>query len=213
MFSVNAYYKKLDNQLDLIGHAQVIRNPDVVDQLRSGTSNVYGIETEIDKSIGRFSGILAYTYSKVYRKIREINYGNRFVANYDIPHEIKLTIKYYLNERLSFHSFFTYSTGRPLTLPVGYYQHDGLNVPIFEGRNTSRFPDFSRLDISSQYQFPSKISASRTFLSTASVGVYNLYNRKNALYYHLNSSSFENKTNTFEYAFGFYPWIAYSFKI
>lgn len=213
MFLVNAYYKKLDNQLDLIGHAQVIRNPDVVDQLRSGTSNVYGIETEIDKSIGRFSGILAYTYSKVYRKIREINYGNRFVANYDIPHEIKLTIKYYLNERLSFHSFFTYSTGRPLTLPVGYYQHDGLNVPIFEGRNTSRFPDFSRLDISSQYQFPSKISASRTFLSTASVGVYNLYNRKNALYYHLNSSSFENKTNTFEYAFGFYPWIAYSFKI
>ena len=213
MFFANAYYKKLDHQLDLIGHAQVISNPDVVDQLRSGTSNVYGIETEINKSFGEFSGILAYTYSKVHYKIRDINYGNRFVANYDIPHEIKLALKYTFNARLSLQSFFTYSTGRPLTLPVGYYQHDGLKVPIYEERNTVRFPDFSRLDLSSQYQFPSKIAANRTFLSTVSVGVYNLYNRKNALYYHLNSSSFENKTNTFEYAFGFYPWIAYSFKI
>ncbi|WP_432712818.1 TonB-dependent receptor domain-containing protein [Pedobacter sp.] len=213
MFSANAYYKKLENQLELIGHAQIIRNPDVAAQLRSGTSNVYGIETEIEKSTGRVSGNLAYTYSKAYRKIGDINYGNRFAANYDIPHEIKLVVKYNFSERLSFQSFFTYSTGRPLTLPVGYYQHDGLNVPIFEGRNTSRFPDFSRLDISSQYRFKSDISSKRSLVSVVSVGLYNLYNRKNALYYHLNSSSFENKPNTFEYAFGLYPWIAYSFKI
>ncbi len=213
LFSANAYYKKLDHQLDLIGHAQVIRNPDVVNQLRSGTSNAYGVETEISKTAGGFSGTLAYTYSKVYRKISDINYGERFVANYDIPHEVKLTVKYNVNTKLSFQSFFTYSTGRPLTLPVGYYQHDGLNVPIFEARNTSRFPDFSRLDISSQYQFLSKVSANRTFLSTLSVGIYNLYDRKNALYYHLNSSSFEIQASTFQYAFGFYPWIAYSFRI
>jgi hypothetical protein len=213
MFSANAYYKKLDNQLDLIGHAQVIGNPDVANQLRSGRSKAYGIETEIHKTTGKLTGILAYTYSKVYRKIADINYGNRFVANYDIPHEVKLVAKYNYNARLSFQSFFTYSTGRPLTLPVGYYQHDGLNVPIFEGRNTSRFPDFSRLDISSQYEFPSKLSAKRSFSSIVSVGIYNLYNRKNALYYHLNSSSFEDKANTFQYAFGFYPWIAYSFRI
>jgi hypothetical protein len=213
VFSANAYYKKLESQLELIGHAQIIRNPDVAGQLRSGRSNVYGMETEIEKTTGRISGVLAYTYSKAYRKIVDINYGNRFAANYDIPHEIKLTVKYNFNARLTFQSFFTYSTGRPLTLPVGYYQHDGLNVPIFEGRNTSRFPDFSRLDISAQYQFSSDISVKRSFISMVSVGVYNLYNRKNALYYHLNSSSFENKPSTFEYAFGCYPWIAYSFKI
>lgn len=212
-FSASAYYKKMENQLELIGHAQIIRNPDVSGQLRAGRSNVYGMETEIEKTIGKISGVLAYTYSRVYRKIGDINYGNRFVANYDIPHEIKLTVKYNVSDRLSFQSFFTYSTGRPLTLPVGYYQHDGINVPIFENRNTSRFPDFSRLDISSQYRFSSYISPKRSILSLVSVGIYNLYDRKNALYYHLNSSSFENKPNAFEYAFGIYPWIAYSFKI
>ncbi|EDM36183.1 outer membrane protein [Pedobacter sp. BAL39] len=213
LVSANAYYKRLDHQLDLPGHTQIIGNPHVVTQLRSGTSDAYGIETEFSKTAGKYSAILSYTYSRVYRKIADINYGNRFVANYDIPHELKLSLRYDASARLSFQSFFTYASGRPLTLPVGYYQHDGLNVPIFEGRNTSRFPDFSRLDIAAQYQFNSRLSGIRNLHSTLSIGVYNLYNRKNALYYHLNSSTSERRANTFEYAFGIYPWIAYSFKI
>lgn len=213
LFTANVYYKKLDNQLDLTGHAQIIRNPEVRSQLRAGTSDAYGMELELNKTAGQFSGTLAYSYSRAYRKISDINFGERFVANYDIPHELKLTARYEFNNSFSVQSFFTYSTGRPLTLPVGYYQHDGLNVPIFEGRNTSRFPDFSRLDISAQYRLTTRLSASRNLHHTISIGAYNLYNRKNPLYYHLNSSSFEPKKGTVEYGFGFYPWIAYSFKI
>ncbi|MNL32396.1 hypothetical protein D3C87_1542440 [compost metagenome] len=167
----------------------------------------------MSKTAGKFSGTLAYSYSRAYRKITGINSGERYVANYDIPHELKLTARYKLNDKLSFQSFFTYSTGRPLTLPVGYYQHDGLNVPIFEGRNTDRFPDFSRLDVSAQYRLQTRIGGKRLLFHTISIGAYNLYNRKNPLYYHLNSSSFESKRSTIEYGFGFYPWLAYSFKI
>lgn len=213
MFSAGAYYKKLSNQLDLIGHAQVIRNPDIRSQLRAGDSEAYGIEVEANGSRGKFTGMLAYNYSKVFRKIKDLNFGNRYVSNYDIPHELKLTTKFDLNSRFGFQSFFTWSTGRPLTLPVGYYQHDGLNVPIFEGRNTSRFPNFSRLDISAQYQLQTRVSKMRTLSHTISIGIYNLYDRKNPLYYHLNSSSFEAKRSTVEYGFGFYPWVAYNFKI
>jgi hypothetical protein len=212
-FAANVYYKKLYNQLDLTGHAQIIRNPEVRDQLRAGESEAYGLELQINKTAGKLSGTLAYSYSKVYRKIADLNFGERFVANYDIPHEVKLTTRYELNNQLSVTAFFAYSTGRPLTLPVGYYQHDGLNVPIFEGRNTSRFPDFSRLDVSAQYRLQTRLSAHRSLHHTISIGAYNLYNRKNPLYYHLNSSSFEPKKGTVEYGFGFYPWIAYSFKI
>ncbi|TKC07578.1 TonB-dependent receptor [Pedobacter frigoris] len=213
IISANAYYKKLDHQLDLIPHAQIIRNPDIRNQLRSGRSDAWGMEFELNKTEGRFSGSLAYTYSKVYRKIKDLNFGERFVANYDIPHELKLSAKFELSKSFSFQSFFTYSTGRPLTLPVGYYQHDGLNVPIYEGRNTSRFPDFSRLDLSAQYKLKTRIAGQRFMGHTFSIGAYNLYNRKNPLYYHLNSSSFGSEKSTTEYGFGFYPWIAYSFKI
>lgn len=213
VFSANAYYKKLSNQLDLIGHAQIISNPDIRSQLRSGNSDAYGLELEVNKTEGKFSGTLAYTYSRVFRKIEGINFGNRFVANYDIPNELKLTAKFELNKQITLQSFFTYTTGRPLTLPVGYYQHDGLNVPIFEGRNTSRFPDYNRLDVSVQYRLQTRLSKRRLIGHVISIGAYNLYNRKNPLYYRLNSSSFESKLSTTEYGFGFYPWIAYSFKI
>ncbi|WEK21558.1 MAG: TonB-dependent receptor [Candidatus Pedobacter colombiensis] len=213
VFSVNAYYKKLYNQLELMGHAQIIRNPDVGSQLRIGKSDAYGFETQLTKTEGKFSGTIAYSYSKVYRKINGLNSDNRFVANYDIPHELKAMAKYELNKQLSFQSFFIYSTGRPLTLPVGYYQHDGLNVPIYEDRNTSRFPDFSRLDVSAQYRFESKIFKNRFLSNVVSVGIYNLYNRKNPLYYHLNPNTNSSNSSNIEYAFGIYPWIAYSFKI
>lgn len=213
VLSVNAYYKYLNHQLDLIDHAQIIKNPEVRSQLRAGKSNAYGLEVELTKTEGKLSGTIAYSYSRVFRKIADINFGNRFAANYDIPHELKITARYDLTRQLSFQGFFIYSTGRPLTLPVGYYQHDGLNVPIFEERNTSRFPDFSRLDLSAQYQFQTRLFGKRHISSTISVGTYNLYNRKNPLYYHLNSSSFETKKSNIEYGFGFYPWIAYSFKI
>ncbi|WP_316822175.1 TonB-dependent receptor [Pedobacter gandavensis] len=213
IWSANAYYKFMDHQLELIDHAQIIKNPEVRKQLKSGTARAYGLELELTKKEGQFSGTIAYSYSRVFRKIAELNFGKEFVANYDIPHELKITAKYDLNKRLSFQGFFIYSTGRPLTLPVGYYQHDGLNVPIFEDRNTSRFPVFHRMDVSAQYQFRTKMPGQRFLSSVLSVGIYNLYNRKNPLYYHLNSSSFETKKSSIEYSLGFYPWIAYSFKI
>ncbi|MEJ7557306.1 MAG: TonB-dependent receptor [Pedobacter sp.] len=213
IFSATGYVKRLDHQPELLGHAQIIRNPDVKSQIRSGSSDAYGLEFEVNKTEGKLSGTVAYSYSRVYRKIPEINSGNRFVANYDIPHELKLTANYEWSEKLSFQSFFIYSTGRPLTMPVGYYQHDGLNVPIFEGRNTSRFPDFSRVDISAKYKFESTLSKKRAMDHVVSIGIYNLYNQKNPLYYRLTSSSIETRKTAVEYGFGFYPWIAYSFKI
>ncbi|WP_316842727.1 TonB-dependent receptor [Pedobacter gandavensis] len=213
MWSANAYYKYMDHQLELSDHAQIINNPEVRKQLKAGSARAYGLELELTKKEGKLSGTIAYSYSRVFRKIEALNFGKEFVANYDIPHELKISAKYELNKRLSFQSFFIYSTGRPLTLPVGFYQHDGLNVPIFEERNTTRFPMFSRMDISAQYQFRTRIPGERFLSSVLSVGIYNLYNRKNPLYYHLNSSSFEVKKSSIEYGLGFYPWIAYSFKI
>ncbi|WP_228098669.1 TonB-dependent receptor [Pedobacter sp. MC2016-24] len=210
IFSLNGYYKKLYNQMDLIGHAQIIQNPAIRSQLRFGRSRAYGMEAQITRTEGRLSGTLAYSYSRVYKKIADLNSNEEFVANYDIPHELKLSASFQVTDRLSLQSFFIYSTGRPLTLPVGYYQHDGINVPIFEKRNQSRFPEFSRLDVSAQYHFENKLTKRRALSSFVSAGIYNLYNRKNPLYYNLNSAGMG--TASIEYAFGIYPWVAYSFK-
>jgi hypothetical protein len=209
-FVVDVYYKKMENQLDLINHTQIIKNPDIRDQLRSGTSNAYGLNMGLSKTIEKFSADASYSYSRVFRRINDINDGIRFPANFDIPHDFKLTMSYSVNDHFSMSSFFNYYTGRVVTLPVGYYQHDGIQVPIFEKRNDSRFPDYHRLDVSAQYHLNSSNAGKHPLSSTFSAGLYNVYNRKNPLFYRVKQAS--TSDSLFEFATGAMPWIAYSFK-
>ena len=84
-----------------------------------------------------------------------------------------------LTSNLSVSSTFLYSTGRPVTLPEGYYHISGIPFPYWEGRNKYRLPDYHRLDIGIKY--------SPTFLkkwtggikTTIDVALYNIYDRRN----------------------------------
>ncbi len=210
-FQVTAYYKKLSRQVELLNHAQVIKNPYVRDQLRSGRSDAYGMELSISKTIGQLSTEAAYTYSRVYRRIQDVNNGQRFRANYDIPHDFKLRQTYSPGERLSFSSLFSLSSGRVATLPVGYFTQEGLRVPIFEGRNSSRFPSFHRWDVSGRWQINAETSGQRTFVHFVSLGVYNVYNRKNPVFFRVRQST-DVDADLFQTAGGMIPWLAYSFN-
>ncbi|MGX5688873.1 carboxypeptidase-like regulatory domain-containing protein [Arcticibacter tournemirensis] len=210
--SINIYYKKLYNQLDLADHSQIIQNPAVRSELRRGTSDAYGTEINAAKVSGRLTYDLSYIYSRAFRKIEGINDGYRFSATYDIPHELKLNIGYKLDPRISFNTFFMYASGRPLTLPVGYYFHDNVQVPIYEGRNTSRYPGLSRLDLSAHYSSRPQASKKRVVSGSFSIGIYNVFNNKAPLLYRLKQGH-ENGVPLTEYASGILPWVAYSFKI
>ncbi len=208
----NLYYKKLYNQLTLLNHAQVIQNPAVRQQLTSGISRAYGAELTLSKKTESFSGEIAYSFARVFRKIANINDGERYPANYDIPHDLKLNGTYSVNDKLSISSFFTYSTGRPVTLPVGYYVQDATQVPIFEGRNGSRMPGFHRLDLSAQYNLIPRNMEKHKLRNVISIGVFNVYNRKNALFYRIKQGAPVENAALFESTTGVIPWLAYTFK-
>jgi hypothetical protein len=211
-FSVSAYYKKFLNQLDLIDHAQIILNPIIESQLRPGTSEAYGTEFVISKNKGKFNGTLSYTWSRVFRQIDYINNGIQYPADYDIPNDLKATISYNITERLSVTSFFTYTSGRPVTLPVGYYTQDGIKVPIFEGRNLSRFPDYHRLDINFELK-PQQLNLKRNhFTGTLDFGVYNLYGQKNPLFYNISQNATIDNLGYAQAFSGIEPTISYTFK-
>jgi hypothetical protein len=210
---VDLYYKRMYNQLAFINHTQVIENPSIRKQLASGMSQAYGINVHVSKAVENFKGDISYSFSRVFRKINQVNNDKRFPAHYDIPHDLKITMSYSLTDKFSINSFFNYSTGRAVTLPVGYYQQEGIQVPIFEDRNGSRFPDFHRLDLSGQYYVSSKVGK-RVLTSIFSAGIYNAYNRKNPLFYRVKQSPVTGSPtgNLFEFVSGTIPWIAYSFK-
>lgn len=211
-YSIDLYYKELQNQLELVDHAQLISNTFIESALRSGYSNAYGLELSLSKDIGRFKGTALYSFSRVYRTISGINDGMSYPAGYDIPHSLKLNFSYQLSKTLSFNSIFSYSSGRPVTLPIGYFEQKGLKVPIYGKRNSSRMPDYHRLDLTLQWvPQPLKI-AGRHLSNTFSAGVYNVYNHKNPLFYRINQQNIQELKFYRQSFSGATLGLSYSFK-
>jgi len=156
----------------------LLLNKNLEGELRIGESNAYGIEFMLKKDVGRMTGWLSYTYSKVRKQIDGINEGNWYNAKYDKPHDLSLTLAYELNERMSIASNFVYSSGSAATFPTGRYEYHGTIVPVYSERNGERLPHYHRMDLSMTLK--NKKNKTRKIQSEWVFSVYNVYNRKNA---------------------------------
>src|SRR5690606_18344323 len=103
-----------------------------------------------------------------------------------------------------------YQTGLPTTYPTGQYRFENLTVPVYSPRNSNRLPDYHRLDISATF---TPKPSSTTYRSSWNFGIYNVYNRMNAV-----SLTFRKNQDTgFNEAlrlslFGIIPSVTYNFK-
>ena len=88
-----------------------------------------------------------------------------FIGNYRFSHRYSASLN------------IVYSTGRPITLPIGVVHEGGTTIPIYSDRNQYRIPDYFRTDISINMEGNSK--KDQTFHNSWSVGVYNLTGRQN----------------------------------
>ena len=175
--SAEVYYKKFYNSIDFKDHAQLLLNTQLEADLRIGEGRAYGLELMAKKNKGRLSGWISYSYSKAEKKIETINSNKWYNAKHDKPHDFSLVASYELNDRVSFGSSFVYSTGSPVTFPVGKYEFFGSAVPIYSERNGERLPDYHRLDFSLTLQ--GKKNKSRRLQTQWVFSIYNVYNRKN----------------------------------
>lgn len=151
--SLEAFYKINTNVLDFKDGAQLTLNDHLETELLQGKGTSYGIETFVTKNSGRLTGSLNYTYSRAFREIsgptssEQINWGKRYAANFDQPHIANFSWKYNLTRRYFFTGYFTYHTGRPVTIPQSAFAVENLYVAYFSGRNQYRIPDYHRLDL------------------------------------------------------------------
>lgn len=210
---LSVYYRKSHNQADLLDHSQIIQNRNFENQLRFGIGTAYGIELSLKRKIGVVLAEAVYTYSRTFRNVEEINNGIKYPTSYDTPNDLKINVDLPISARISLNALFNYQTGRAITLPVGFYVYNGTEVPIFEGRNNARFPAFSRLDISAVLHPKAKEreSAKRQFKNTWRFGIYNLYNRRNPLFYRTNQAESDRNIGFEESFSGILPTFSYSF--
>lgn len=184
-FSIEVFYKSLDNQVDLpSGNSLIVGSASNLtwqEQLATGGKGwAYGVELLLEKRTGKLNGTLAYTYSRSFRQFEGINNGREFPYLFDRPHDLALAASYSFNDTWSLSTNFIYQTGRPVSLPeaVGRDFFGEIDF-IYVNRNNRRLPDYHRLDVMACKKFHTR---KRGRDATLSMGIYNLYARANALY-------------------------------
>ncbi|MEM6526435.1 MAG: TonB-dependent receptor [Bacteroidota bacterium] len=179
--SIEGFYKHIENQLDYADFAQLVFNPLLEGDLRSGNGWSYGVEFMLKKNTGKLRGWLSYTWSRAIHKIRGINTGRSFPALYDQPHKVVATAAYQLSEKVSLGANWTFNSGGPVTFPVESYNYDGLPaVPVYNSRNADRLPDYHRLDLSARITSKKKLFKGKVDIAYL-ISIYNAYARNNAL--------------------------------
>ncbi|MGJ8684054.1 MAG: TonB-dependent receptor [Nonlabens sp.] len=213
-----AFYKTVDNRLDYIDGADLIANDAVEQILLSGEARAYGLEVLFRKNKGKLQGWIAYTLSRSEQRTpgrtpaeTGINNGDWYSAAWDKTHDLTITGSYELNKKWSFGTNFTLQTGQPVTYPNGQYEFDGLFIPTYESRNSSRLPVIHRLDLSATY-IP-KPDKTKGWQASWVFSIYNAYNRRNAasISFAQNEDTGRNEATRLS-IFGIVPAVTYNFK-
>jgi len=176
-FSIEAYYKDLQNQVDYKNGADISSAPDIESELLYGKGRAYGAEFLIKKTQGKLTGWIGYTLSKTERKINGINDDGWYNATQDRTHDLSVVTMYELTERWSLSALFIYNTGNAVTFPSGKYQVGDNVVFYYHERNGYRMPAYHRLDVGATYSKPHK---NKRYVSSWNFSVYNVYGRENA---------------------------------
>ena len=209
-FSIEGYYKKMENQIDYRNNADVFLNENAEAELLFGIGRAYGLEFLVKKNSGVFTGWISYTLSRTEKKFNEINDGSWYPARQDRTHDISIVLNMQASKRLTLSSTWVYYTGNAITFPSGKYEMDGNVVNYFTSRNGYRMPSYHRLDLGATLL----LKENHKFRSELSFGLFNAYGRKNA-YTILFRTKDDNSGETEAvkiYLFSVIPSITWNFK-
>lgn len=181
--SMEGYYKRMTNILDYKDGADLLLNHTIEADVLNAKGLSFGTEFMIKKSNGKLNGWMSYVYSRSYLQTQSnfvsetVNGGNYYPSNYDKPHAFNLTGNYRVSHRFGLSFNATYSTGRPITLPLAKYELAEALRLLYSERNQYRVPDYFRADVGISVEGNHKIR--KLAHSSWTFGIYNLTGRKN----------------------------------
>lgn len=223
--SVQLYYKDIDDLVEYRNFAELYLNEHLETELLSGSGKSYGLELNLEKTTGSWTGWLAYSYARTFVKVPgseqgSINNGEWFPSSYDQPHSLSLVAKRRLGEKSAFAVNLTYKTGRPITAITSSYNTGSTAIPVFSERNEYRIPNYFRVDIS--FTVAENIWKNRTvdpnrrYKDSMTIAFYNIFSRDNAfsVFYRRpeDASSFIPKAYKLSVLGAIIPSITYNFS-
>jgi hypothetical protein len=187
-----AWYKLLQNSVDLKDGAQLFGNDDLEQELTIGRGYAYSpIELEIEKKEGRLTGWIGYTLAWVKRgDFPEIDNGTWFSPRFDTRHNISVVAlwdalkwkKKGKDKSLQLTATWVYSSGYQTWLPGGRFSFQDVPgapfqpvVPYYGPRNTFRYPAYTRADLGIVYKW----KRINRFENDLTLSLFNATNRRN----------------------------------
>jgi hypothetical protein len=213
--SVEAYYKWLDNLIEYREGAVLLLNDNYENELVRGKGRAYGLEFLAQRSAGKWTGWIGYTWSIANRTFADLNQGATYYSKYDRRHDFSIVSMLDITPRFSTSLCWVYSTGQPFTANLSNYFMPGATftkfdiLPIYTPKNAVRLSAAHRLDI----DFCLKGKKRGRFQGEWHLGAYNTYARvqPSRVVRVINPT-----TKKFEYEqrglFGFVGSISYNFK-
>lgn len=209
-FSADAYYKRVDNVYDYADGDTWMTWIQMERIVRGGRGRAYGIELCAHKNAGPLTGFVAYTLSWAENKISGINNGDWYTASNDRRHDIAAVATYRLGDRWTLSATWQFSSGQALTAPSAKYEVMDETFYYYAERNGYRAPATHHLDLgaTSEKQLSPKVSR------TLTLGIYNLYSRRNPymIFFSNDDDSPTGTTCNKISIFGFVPSISYTIK-
>lgn len=185
-FGVEGYFKLFDDltTFDEGGITTISKETNWETKIPVGSGRAYGIETNLDKIIGRTTWNLNYTLSFSERDFEGLNpSGEPFPFRYSRLHNVKFGVLHKITDNTEFVFNWNMSSGSPITSPEFTIQIDDVITPIYLEKNGGQLPTYNRVDIGFNLYSKYKWGRSKLFL-----GVYNAFNKANPFYQDVENS-------------------------
>ena len=183
LFSVEAYYKKLDNISQYTErYTADVNSINYSSNFYTGSGHSRGIEFMAQKSAGKFTGWVSYTLAKTMNNFAVYS-ATDYPADQDVNHEFK-AVGMYKYKHWDFAATWIYASGKPYTAPGGTYSVtllDGTTQNYFTvtSKNSLRLPDYHRMDVSVNYHFYNEAKKDIGYIG---LSLFNVYARNNVWY-------------------------------
>ena len=167
------------NLVDYIDGADILLNQFLEGDLLAGDGRAYGLELQLKKEKGRFTGWVSYTLARTELKVEGINGNDWYPSRFDQLHNVSISAFYELTDRWSLSGNFTYVTGTPVTFPTSRFEVGPYVIPhnANDVRNNARIPDYHRLDLGATWVGKNKDN--KKWSDEWVFSIYNVYNRRN----------------------------------
>jgi hypothetical protein len=209
-FSIEGYYKNLQNQIDYRDGAEVVAEDAIETQLMFGKGRAYGAELMLKKKTGNFTGWVSYTLSRSEKQIDHINNSEWYPTRQDRTHDLSIVGIYNLSKKWTVSGTWVFYTGDAVTFPSGKYGLDDQTHLLYTERNGYRMPAYHRLDLGATC----KLRERKHFSSELTFSLYNAYGRQNA--YEITFRDNKTDPSTTEAVqtslFRWIPSVSYNFK-